>query len=134
MLKVIGFNGSPRKGWNTDQLLHKALEGARDAGATTKCYQLSDLKIHPCASCYMCKRGPKFTGKCSIKDDLTPILEEVKKADALIFATPIYFGLPSALLHNTLERLWYSHTRFTKDRASGFPRTTNIGMIYNVSY
>lgn len=27
-MKVEGFNGSPRKGWNTERLVKKALEGA----------------------------------------------------------------------------------------------------------
>ena len=34
-MKVLAINGSPRKGWNTDTLLKKALEGAASAGAAT---------------------------------------------------------------------------------------------------
>jgi len=29
-MKVIAFNGSPRRGWNTATLLEKALEGGRE--------------------------------------------------------------------------------------------------------
>ena len=55
--KVIGFNGSPRKGFNTDIKVQKCLEGAKSAGANTKLYQISALKnIKPCQSCLQCKR------------------------------------------------------------------------------
>lgn len=55
--KVIGFNGSPRKGFNTDIMVQKCLEGAKSTGAITKLYQISDLKnINPCQSCLQCKR------------------------------------------------------------------------------
>lgn len=29
-MKAIAINGSPRKGWNTDLLLQKALDGANE--------------------------------------------------------------------------------------------------------
>ena len=38
-MKAIAINGSPRKGWNTDLLLQKALEGAAAAGAETELIQ-----------------------------------------------------------------------------------------------
>ena len=132
MLKVIGFNGSPRKGWNTDMMVQKALEGARDAGAQTKLIQLNDLHIKSCQSCLVCKREPKNAGTCVIKDDLTPILKEIKTADALIFGTPIYFGWPSSIMHTALERIWFSNSRYTKE-ATAWPRHTNTAMIYTMN-
>jgi hypothetical protein len=36
LMKVIAFNGSPRKKWNTATLLEKALEGAASQGAETE--------------------------------------------------------------------------------------------------
>ena len=130
--KVIGFNGSPRKGWNTDMMVQKVLEGARDAGATTKLYQLNDLKIKSCQSCLVCKKSPKTAGHCIIKDDLAPILDEIKTADALVIGSPIYYGLPSSLVHTTLERLWFSNYRYTKEQTA-FPRHTKTAMIYTMN-
>lgn len=34
-MRVLAFNGSPRKQWNTATLLAKALEGAASQGAET---------------------------------------------------------------------------------------------------
>ena len=130
--KVIGFNGSPRKGWNTYQLVQKALEGAKDAGAETKFYHLHDLNIHPCQSCLTCQKDDKHAGKCVLKDDLQPILEEIKQADAVIFGTPIYFSYPSATIHSLLERLWFSNLSYSPKRTV-FPRKTKSAFIYTMN-
>jgi len=55
-MKAIAVNGSPRKTWNTAQLLKKALEGAAGAGAETKIIHLYDLNFKGCTSCFACKR------------------------------------------------------------------------------
>jgi multimeric flavodoxin WrbA len=39
-MKAIAFNGSPRKRWNTAQMLEKVLEGAAEAGASTELVHL----------------------------------------------------------------------------------------------
>jgi multimeric flavodoxin WrbA len=41
-MKVIAFNGSPRKDWNTATLLQHALQGAASQGADTKLMHLYD--------------------------------------------------------------------------------------------
>ena len=130
--KVIGFNGSPRKNWNTYQMVSKALEGAKSAGAQTKLINLSDLKFGPCQSCLSCQKSEKNAGKCSVKDGLSPILDEIKTADALIFGTPIYFTYISGLMHNCLERMWFSNLSYSPKRTN-FPRTTKSAMIYTMN-
>ena len=39
---ILAINGSPRKAWNTAQLLQSALKGAEDCGATTELIHLYD--------------------------------------------------------------------------------------------
>jgi len=52
-MKVIAFNGSPRKTkWNTVTLLENALEGAKSVGAETELVQLYDLSFSGCISCF----------------------------------------------------------------------------------
>ena len=82
-MKAIAINGSPRKGWTTDLLLQKALEGAAAAGAETELIQLSDLTFSGCRSCFACKRAGAETGRCMWKDDLQPVLDKMLSADAM---------------------------------------------------
>jgi multimeric flavodoxin WrbA len=42
-MKVMAFNGSPRKKWNTATLLERTLEGAASQGAKTELIHLYDL-------------------------------------------------------------------------------------------
>ncbi len=55
-MKVMAFNGSPRKTWNTATLLGQALEGAASQGAETELIHLYDLSYQGCVSCFACKR------------------------------------------------------------------------------
>src|SRR5208283_4734894 len=90
-MEVIALNGSPRKTWNTATLLEKALEGAASQGAKTKLVHLYDFDFKGCRSCFGCKTkgGPSY-GRCAVKDDLTPILNEIESVSAIVLGSPIY--------------------------------------------
>jgi multimeric flavodoxin WrbA len=135
-MEVIAFNGSPRKVWNTATLLKKALEGAASQGASTKLIHLYDLDFKGCKSCFGCKMkgGPSY-GKCAVKDDLTPILEEIKKTDAIIMGSPVYFWGISGEMKSFLERLMFPFYHYTEDKAPDctlFPKIIHTGFIYTM--
>ena len=44
MTKALFINGSPRKNGNTAQLLKRAMDGAREAGAEVELVNLYDLQ------------------------------------------------------------------------------------------
>ena len=134
-MKVMAFNGSPRKKkWNTVTLLEHALEGAKSKGALTELVQLYDLDFSGCISCFSCKRmDRKADGVCAVKDDLTPVLERVKEADALIIGTPVYYGTETASTRAFLERLCYPYLKYAKDGRSLFPRRIRTALIYTMN-
>ena len=107
-MKVIAINGSPRKNWNTATLLEHALKGAASAGAETKMVHLYDLNYKGCTSCFACKlKGGESFGRCAVKDDLAPVLNEINEAGALILGSPIYFGDVTGEMRSFLERLFF---------------------------
>lgn len=107
-MRVLAFNGSPRKGCNTEKLLQKALEGARSVGAETELIQLYDQEFKGCVSCLACKRKNSTTnGLCAYRDALTPILKKAQQADALIVGSPVYYDYPTAQTRAFLERLMF---------------------------
>lgn len=115
-MKVIAYNASPRKHWNTAMLLESALNGAAAAGAETELVNLYDIDYKGCHSCFECKRiGGKNYGKCAVRDGLTPVLESFAQADAAIFGSPIYFWNMAGELRSLLERLWFPYTMYTKN-------------------
>jgi multimeric flavodoxin WrbA len=86
-MKVLGVMGSPRKQSNTEILLDKALEGAREAGAEVEKVAVSKLRISPCLEIYACFKD----GNCAIKDDMQSLYVKLLEADHIIFASPIFF-------------------------------------------
>jgi multimeric flavodoxin WrbA len=86
-MKVLGIMGSPRRQSNTEILLDKALEGAREAGAEVEKVPVSNLNISPCLEIYACFKD----GNCSIKDDMQTLYDKLVEADHIILASPIFF-------------------------------------------
>ena len=132
-MKIIAFNGSPRKEWNTATLLKKALEGAVSQGAETELIHLYDLNYKGCISCFACKeKGGKSYGQCVVRDDLKPIFQKVEAADALILGSPIYLGNITGQMQSFLERLVFPYLTYTDPPESLFPKKIHTGFIYTM--
>jgi multimeric flavodoxin WrbA len=133
-MKVMAFNGSPRKKWNTATLLANALKGAASQGAETEIIHLYEVNFKGCISCFACKtKGGKSYGRCGVKDDLTPILQRVEQADAIILGSPIYFGTVSGEMHSFMERLLFPYFTYTDPPQSLFPKKIPTGFIYTMN-
>ncbi len=133
-MKVIAFNGSPRKKWNTATLLQKALEGAASTGAITELIHLYDLNYKGCISCFACKTiGGKSFGQCAVQDDLAPIFSRMEQADAILMGSPIYWGDISGEMKSFLERLLFQYTTYTNPPGSLFTKKIKTGFIYTMN-
>jgi multimeric flavodoxin WrbA len=99
MVKIIGIAGSPRKG-NTEIMVRKALEGAREAGAETEIILLRELQLEMCDGCLQCDE----TGKCHFDDGMNEINERLAEADGFIIGTPARWSLLSGNLKVFLDR------------------------------
>ena len=97
---VVALQGSPRPGGNTDLLLDAACQGAAERGANVVRFRLNDLNIRPCQGCGGCDK----TGVCVIKDDMGSIYEALENMDALILASPVYFGGVTAQTKAMIDR------------------------------
>ena len=120
MKKVIVLNGSPRKNFNTAQLLKEAQKGAEAAGAEVEFYNLYDYNFLGCRSCFACQRkGSTTEGVCAIRDDIKPLLEKCINADAIIIGTPVYFSYPTGVFRSFTERLLFANHTYMVDKENG---------------
>ena len=103
-MQIIAFNGSPRKTGNTSTLIKALLEGAAAAGAETIEVNLHHINMKGCMACYSCNEV-KF-GVCAQKDDLSPFLETIKTADAVVFGCPIYMYRISGQMKLLIDRMY----------------------------
>lgn len=133
-MKVMAFNGSPRKKGNTASLLEKALDGASSQGAETELIHLYDLNYKGCISCFACKtKGGKSYGRCAVKDDLTLFLKEIEAVDAIILGSPIYYTTVSGMMKSFLERLLFPYNKYSDPYQTLFPKKINTGFIYTMN-
>ncbi|MGY5857757.1 MAG: flavodoxin family protein [Candidatus Thorarchaeota archaeon] len=95
-MKVVAVNGSPRmeKG-RTTSILTPFIEGLKKGGASVEHYYLQKMNIRPCVGDFKC--WSETPGECFYKDDMQELYEELREADTLVIATPIYVPLPGAM-------------------------------------
>ena len=101
-MKILALIGSPRKGSNTDTLVEKILEGAKENGHISKKIYLYDYEILPCIDCRNCKRGLYI---CTIEDMMQEIYSKMENADLIIFGTPIYWYGPTGQMKLLIDRM-----------------------------
>jgi len=128
-MKILGINGSPRKGGNTDILLDKAMEGAASGCGETEKILLDELDINPC-------REEEYyavdaQGLSPVKDDMQIIYQKIDDCDILLIASPIFFGSLSAQTKIMIDRfqcVWVSKVLkkkkiFVRKKTGGFIST-----------
>ena len=103
MMKVLAINGSPRmeKG-NTHLVLGPFLQGMTEAGADVELVYASRLDVEPCTGEFHC--WYEKPGECYIQDDMQDLYPQLRAAETLVLATPVYIPLPGEM-QNLINRL-----------------------------
>lgn len=102
-MKAIGIVGSPRENGNTEILTKHTLKAIEEEGLDTELIRLAGLDIRPCDACMACRKEER----CPIDDDLFPIYTKMKEAEAIILASPVYFGSATAQMKALMDRAGY---------------------------
>lgn len=102
-MKAVAFNGSPRKGGNTEILLRAVLEPIGSAGIETELIQVGGTRLSGCTACYGCARNKDQ--RCVITDDdLNGHLAIMIEADAIILGSPSYFADMTSEMKALIDR------------------------------
>lgn len=103
MKKIVAFVGSARKVGYCAQVVEQIKAEAESKGAQVAVHTISDMNLKPCQGCMYCRQGKG----CAIQDDdMQEVYAQLKEADAVIFAAPIYFGQMSGQSMTLLNRLY----------------------------
>ena len=90
-MKVVAFNGSPRRNGNTAILINEVFRTLENEGIETEMIQLGNKPVHGCTACGKCREIQD--GKCHIKNDhLNFCIEKMIEADGIIIGSPVYFA------------------------------------------
>ena len=102
-MKILVFNGSPRKSkGTTDILLEAFIEGAKESGAEVEKHHIVDLNIGGCRGCFNC--WWVTPGKCVQRDDMDKLLPAIADADIMLLGTPIYGRNVTHYVQRLMER------------------------------
>lgn len=102
-MKILVFNGSPKKERSDTMHITRAFLGGMNEAAPQEVQSINvaDMHIEFCRGCFACKYNG---GRCAIDDDMREILEQMLASDLLLFSFPLYcYGMP-AMLKNIIER------------------------------
>ena len=95
--------GSPRLQGNTAELTKPFMEELQANGAQVRYVTLADKHIAPCKGCYACQQVSGEYG-CPQHDDMYALVEDIRWAELIVLATPIYAWYCAAPMKNFLDR------------------------------
>ena len=105
-MKILAINSSHRgRSGLTQLILERLLQGASDEGAICETVFLNELTINICKACEHCHKQDTLF-QCVYNDDFNLVIDKIKSADIVVYATPIYVFTMSSLLKIFLERLY----------------------------
>ncbi len=106
IMKVIAFNGSPRKNGNTNRALEVVLQEIAKEGIDTELVQMGCEDLAPCQACNVCVQ--KKDRKCKRKDDkVNEWIQKMIAADGIIIGSPVYFGSMTAQTKAFVDRVGF---------------------------
>ena len=98
---ILIISSTMRKGGNSEILAENFKKGAEEKGHIVEIVYLRNYNINFCRGCLYCQKEHK----CVINDDAKLLLDKFKNADAIVFATPVYYYTMCGQLKNFLDRM-----------------------------
>lgn len=99
--RLLAILASPRENGNVASMIKIACRSAMSAGWEVKMVNLYEKNIAYCKGCMACKK----TGRCVIKDDIQPIIDDFTSSDIIVLGSPTYFANVTAPLKNMFDRM-----------------------------
>ena len=112
---ILIINGAIRINGNTDILVRKITDGAKNNNVNPKLIELKNKNISNCIGCYTCLKE----SKCSFQDDMTEIRNNINKTELIIFASPLYWCGVTGLMKTFLDRFFFYYHPQTRNLIAG---------------
>ncbi len=126
-MKTIVISGSRNPQGQTACAIEAIRNGIETRAGEAEMLFLPPLRIERCRQCEVngwgrCRRE----GRCVIEDDFPGLVEKIRGADRVVFATPVYYSDLSESLRAFLDRLRRTCTH--KDGKAGIEHKPAIGV------
>ncbi len=105
-MKVVAFNGSPRKKGNTAFSIGIVFEELEKQGIETELIHVGKETIHGCRACFTCAKNQDE--KCAFNDDpVNEWVQKMKQADGIILGSPVHFSGICGTMKSFLDRAFF---------------------------
>jgi len=104
-MKVVAFNGSPRKEGNTYHAIKIVAEELQKEGIEVEIVQVGDKAIRGCLACGTCAKNRNE--RCVIDDEVNEWIQKMKETNGIILASPVHYASISATMKAFLDRAFY---------------------------
>lgn len=102
-MKVVAFNGSPRRDGNTTILIGRVFDELKKEGIETEIVQLQGKKLRGCMACFKCFEN--LDRRCAVKnDDMNGCIEKMLEADGILLGSPTYFSGMTSEMKALIDR------------------------------
>ncbi|MCC8144787.1 MAG: flavodoxin family protein [Tannerellaceae bacterium] len=109
-MKVIAFNGSPRKKGNTYHAIEIVAQELEAKGIEVEIVSIGKKEIRGCIACNWCMKYEK--DRCVFDNDpVNDWISKMKKADGIILGSPVYFAGINGSMKSFLDRAGYVLSR-----------------------
>ena len=143
-MKVVAFNGSPKKEGNTYQAIKLVADELKSQGIETEIVHVGNKLIRGCTSCETCRDKSE---RCVISnDDVNDWIQKMKAADGIILGSPVYYSGINGTMKSFLDRAFFvigSNGNFLRHkvgvsvaavrRSGGIPTVDQLNKYINYS-
>ena len=105
-MKVVAFNGSPRKEGNTYLLIQRVFEELKKEGIETEYVHIGGKPLRGCTACLKCRENKDK--RCVLPDDhLNGYVEKMEEAQGILLASPVFFSNVTAEMKALIDRVGF---------------------------
>lgn len=107
-MKVVAFNGSPRKEGNTHKSLMMVGAELERENIDFEIIHVGDKAIRGCLACGMCRKNKNE--RCVINDEVNDWIQSMKNADGILLGSPVHYSGIAGTMKSFLDRAFYVAT------------------------
>ncbi|ONI47708.1 hypothetical protein AN644_04235 [Candidatus Epulonipiscium fishelsonii] len=110
---MIVIMGSPHTNGNVAHAVDALIDGANQNNVKCRKYELCQMNIKNCIGCRKCIYNG---GICVLEDDMHEVFEQIKSADIVVIASPIYICQVNGFTKTFIDRLYPLTDKWHKPR------------------
>jgi multimeric flavodoxin WrbA len=105
-MKVLAFNGSPKKEGNTWHAIKMVTAELEIENIETEIVHVGNKLIQGCTACGQCAKNKNE--QCVLPgDEVNAWIQKMKQADGIIFGSPVHYSAMAGTMKSFMDRAFY---------------------------